>query len=824
MNALERYVSSSFHLPLDMLFETLREQGFSFGVDTWEMAHYVTMKVVESDDLACLDLWLCPVLAHSAEQQAVFLELCKRLFIPLLEKQIATEKRVEMLKEHEKSESFQKIEYDSASARKQIKESQEKIVASLKSRSGSSPAIERFVQSTDIASNYKLIRVIRLLRFTELSGKNSFNIEKTIEKTIHGAGMARPVYTASRRHIEYLMLIDRHNSRDHLAHLYNNLYESMQENNIYAERFYFDNTPLLCHNHRYASGISLQEILSIYEHAVLLIFTNGLQFIDTSRSGIYPWVDIFRNWQHRYFFSTSPPAIWGERERLLKEVFPLVLPFSIEGIETVASDLLQTANSSVDRISYWQNSADYSLVPIKTEEKTLDYLELFFSEPIKRWIAACAVYPELNWNLTLALGKLFSNEHIQLSSYENISQLLRLDWFSRGYIPDKFRMGLLTRWLSGQEVRAVHQFLYDQLSRNQPLPGEPDFDSRNLQLAVYGLLAEINKEKFQQKAGQLAELLEKKGRLPDIVSIHLINEHEHSPIYFEIPDHLLLRMGIDPAQARRSKKMPPDFVHIRGGPFTMGSSENERDHFNDETQHQVKVDDFYMCKYAVTVAGFKKFIEASGYLTDAEKENYSYIFDGKEFQKKEGVNWRHDPAGNLRQPADENNPVLHVSWNDADAFCDWLSATSGRTFRLPTEAEWEYACRAGTTTPFNTGRNLTTDQANYDGNYPYNDNSKGIFRKTTVAVDSFAPNEWGLYNMHGNVWEWCGDWYGEKYYDECKVIGVIDNPKGPKTRSRRVLRGGGWDSDARGCRSAYRAGNAPDNRYDFVGFRLVCVP
>ena len=246
----------------------------------------------------------------------------------------------------------------------------------------------------------------------------------------------------------------------------------------------------------------------------------------------------------------------------------------------------------------------------------------------------------------------------------------------------------------------------------------------------------------------------------------------------------------------RQEEVASDFVHISGGLFTMGSPTGEVDRSSDETQHQVKVSDFYLCRYALTVAKFRKFIDESGYQTDAEKANSSSIWDGAKWEDKEGVNWRHGVSGNERALDEYDHPVLHVSWNDVVAYCDWLSRKSGKTLRLPTEAEWEYACRAGTTTPFNTGENLTTDQANYDGNYPYNNNPKGQYRENTVPVESFAPNAWGLYNMHGNVREWCGDWYEGNYYDECKAKGTVENPSGPATGSGRVLRGGYWRSDA----------------------------
>jgi len=263
-------------------------------------------------------------------------------------------------------------------------------------------------------------------------------------------------------------------------------------------------------------------------------------------------------------------------------------------------------------------------------------------------------------------------------------------------------------------------------------------------------------------------------------------------------------------------KIPDHFVLIQGGIFTMGSPEKEVDRIKErETQHQVKVSSFYMCQYAVSQAEYRALI---------------------------GDNPAHF-TGN------DNLPVEMVTWWDATFYCNKLNRKYGYSptydsegnlltpegsitqdirqvigFRLPTEAEWEYACRAGTDTPFNTGYNLTTDQANYNGNYPYNENKKGQYRQKTVPVNSFAPNDWKLYNMHGNVWEWCYDWYDENYYNTCKAKGTVENPIGASSGSFRVLRGGCWGDDARYCRSAYRIITAPGNRNRNFGFRLVFVP
>ena len=141
----------------------------------------------------------------------------------------------------------------------------------------------------------------------------------------------------------------------------------------------------------------------------------------------------------------------------------------------------------------------------------------------------------------------------------------------------------------------------------------------------------------------------------------------------------------------------------------------------------------------------------------------------------------------------------------------------GGVFNLPSEAQWEYACRAGTTTPFWTGRCLSTDEANYDGNNPLEGCPKGVYRKKTTPVKKFPPNPWGLYDMHGNVWEWCADWYGD-YPD-----GPVTDPIGPTNGANRVCRGGSWFDYARRCRSAYRHLNTPDYRNNFLGFRALAV-
>jgi formylglycine-generating enzyme required for sulfatase activity len=164
-------------------------------------------------------------------------------------------------------------------------------------------------------------------------------------------------------------------------------------------------------------------------------------------------------------------------------------------------------------------------------------------------------------------------------------------------------------------------------------------------------------------------------------------------------------------------------------------------------------------------------------------------------------------------------PVESISWNDCQDYLSKLnkSVSSSYKFSLPTESQWEYACRAGTTTPFNFGVELNGDKANCDGNYPYGTETKGKYLEKTTVVGSYAANSWGIYDMHGNVWEWCKDWSG------AYPSGSVTDPTGAINGSYRVYRGGGWSIDAEYCRSALRILSTPSVRNDHLGARLVLV-
>ncbi len=223
-----------------------------------------------------------------------------------------------------------------------------------------------------------------------------------------------------------------------------------------------------------------------------------------------------------------------------------------------------------------------------------------------------------------------------------------------------------------------------------------------------------------------------------------------------------------------------EWIDIPAGKYIMGSDSTNRSRDNDETLHEVFVSAFTMSRYEVTFEHYDAYCETFG----------------------------------IKKPDDSgfgrgNRPVINVNWYDAVAFADWMNC------RLPTEAEWEYACRAGTSTMFYTGNCIDSSQANFDGNARI---IKGCLRSMplnkTMPVGSYPPNAWGLYDMHGNAWEWCSDWHGEY------TTRVETDPKGPFAGTFKIRRGGGWFSDAKYCRSANRSTENPVFG-ESIGFRLV---
>ncbi|HEY5315566.1 MAG TPA: formylglycine-generating enzyme family protein [Pirellulales bacterium] len=298
-------------------------------------------------------------------------------------------------------------------------------------------------------------------------------------------------------------------------------------------------------------------------------------------------------------------------------------------------------------------------------------------------------------------------------------------------------------------------------------------------------------------------------------------------------------------------------VLVPAGTFMMGAEEDRSDTLNyfpycdpkwldgEPPRHRVRITKpFYMGQYEVTLGQFLMFYHGAGYKTDIERDgrpSRGYVNN----RLVESSNWRPWAPG---WQIGMDHPAVYVSWNDATAFCRWLSTKEGKTYRLPTEAEWEYACRAGTNSRYFFGNNPEalvryanvadwdrraesekdggkSTIANYDKDgkmtdtttpYPWLSRRDGY--AWTAPVGKFQPNAFGLYDMHGNAWEWCSDWYGEDYYANSPV----DDPKGPSAGSSRVSRGGGFYNTPVNLRCALRDYGLPASRACSFGFRVVC--
>lgn len=259
---------------------------------------------------------------------------------------------------------------------------------------------------------------------------------------------------------------------------------------------------------------------------------------------------------------------------------------------------------------------------------------------------------------------------------------------------------------------------------------------------------------------------------------------------------------------------PSGMVWIQSGTFGMGTDEG---FVFEGPVHAVAVSGFWMDKHEVTVAEFARFVRATGFRTEAEKFGWAGVFDPKRGQWTKGdrADWRH-PDGPASKPKPDE-PVTQVSHGDAVAYARWAKK------RLPTEAEWEWAARGGKAVAFPWGDEMRPGgkpKGNWwQGTFPQKDTGEDGFR-SRAPVGSWAPNGYGLYDMGGNVWEWCQDWFGDDYYSRS----APSNPRGPAMGSERVIRGGSWMCSVnycRGFRVAARSRSAPDSGLNNLGFRCV---
>ncbi|MTJ10199.1 formylglycine-generating enzyme family protein [Anabaena sp. UHCC 0204] len=457
------------------------------------------------------------------------------------------------------------------------------------------------------------------------------------------------------------------------------------------------------------------------------------------------------------------------------------------------------------------------------------------------WFCACAVFPELQWNITIYLGNVLKTKAGKsLLEVCSLNNLARLPWFRSGYIPDWLRVDLIKQLTEEQEqeIRNVLKNLLNQvnetsgnwlklliaktsiktISEDSPLQDylfldfmtKPSLLDLKVPEKFNQLLpksknpssqkTQITRRRFLQMVGlggvgfvaAVAGNQVLKPKTPEIkrasrtCTFDVLTVDAQGKISNRVSSEATLFIE------ELGNNITLEMVEIPGGSFIMGSPTSEKGRSDNESpQHEVNVPAFAMGRFAVT------------------QEQYQQIM-GKNPSK-----FKDDGSTALTN----QRPVESVSWDNAVDFCNKLSEKTGLKYRLPSEAEWEYACRGRTTTPFHFGETITTNLANYDGTVTYASEPKGKFRGETIEVGSFPPNSFGLYDMHGNVWEWCqADWHDN--YTNAPKDGSAWTSLSDGTK---VLRGGSWDFNPGACRSALRLNVNRDFGYNVIGFRVVCV-
>lgn len=267
----------------------------------------------------------------------------------------------------------------------------------------------------------------------------------------------------------------------------------------------------------------------------------------------------------------------------------------------------------------------------------------------------------------------------------------------------------------------------------------------------------------------------------------VLRSHQSLSIGSRLSDGLLL-----------SDEVALTMLWIPPGRFWMGSPDQEPERESDEgPQHLVQLQGFFMGQMPITQAQWRAVMGSN-------------------------------PSILNPSPSSDSEPVTNVSWNDAMEFCRRMHQRTDRSYTLPSEAQWEYACRAGTSTPFHCGKTITPELANYDGTYTYGDGPKGEFRQRTTPGGKFPANAWGLQDMHGNIWEWCLDNWHRNYQgllvDGSAWLDSSESEIDDLNQKDRVLRGGSWSHPPRSSRSAFRFHSLPDLAFDDVGFRVACLP
>ncbi len=670
------------------------------------------------------------------------------------------------------------------------------------------------------------------------------NLKATVRQTIQAAGWFTPVSKTLKQLPEYLMLIDRASFKDHQARRIEVLFTKLLTEGVFVERYYFNVDPRRCYALHQSTPLRLNDLAVRHPDHHLMIFSDGKGLMNPNTEQVVDWIQEFVDWEQRSLFTLEEPSQWDYREQALAKSDFLIMPATETGLMALVEQL------HADRDAPFFRSPQSDVFPAMLGEQPRRWLEPrtpnpetitallqqlsdFLGQTGYAWFSACAVYPEIRWQLTLGLG-----DKLNCFSEERLTKLARLPWFRYGYMPNWLREAVLAQLAPSQRqgiyaaLEALFQTAKDKIATDEQLSIALDgpllpvreqdkpineyvfltFMADNL---AFDVSEKLYKKLVSSPAQQLSLLSRLRKRVLSLASLLSPRTTTSEPATSTTPQAPRLpifefevvtvnkRGEIIKRQGHQAEYYSEDLgngvmlemVLIPGGTFMMGSPENEKDRSSNEgPQHEVIVKPFLMGKYPITQAQWIAVM-------------------GKNPSRYKG----------------DNRPVEFVSWHDSVEFCKRLFDKTGKAYRLPSESEWEYACRAGTTTPFYFGETITTDLANYEGDYTYASEAKGIYREETTEVGSFPPNAFGLYDMHGNVWEWCADlWHdsydgaptdGSAWLENKSDKGNLDHLINSNATNFRLLRGGSFIDFPLNCRAADRDWGSSVNHYRNRGFR-----
>jgi formylglycine-generating enzyme required for sulfatase activity len=647
---------------------------------------------------------------------------------------------------------------------------------------------------------------------------------QTVNQTTENGGQFTPVYGKINVIPEYLVLIDRATYSDHQSGWIDSLLDRFVENDVFLERYYFDGTPQMCFpNKEGARPIPLDHLFGKYPNHRVILFTDGDYFIDPFTGNASSWIKSFNGWSDKAIFVPGIEQWHQQRKDALENADFIVLPSTETGLATFIDHIQENRMFATDLPTPQANFPDMLRRnpgqwldrngPEEDQQiELINALKTYLSPNAYEWLCACAIFPKIDRQLTHFIG-----EALGLFNDQDLVSLSRLPWFRYNKMPEWLRRQLLNDLSDSHAEKArekikalflpgLHQGMALTLSTYKSWFGKRLIktvlkrlsrrQTDENDLCDYIFLTFLNKPLSFKVSKQINKMM---GRRRSARKMFVSLVTLFSVVLMIIPAYQIFNkqrvndINQNPTESQSTIKTIPSsftndngmtFVWIKPGKFLMGSPKDEPQRYDDEKQHEVVLTKgYYMQTTEVTQSQWKRVMG----------ENPSEFKD-----------------------CGDNCPVETVSWEDVQLFIEKINKKADKyIYRLPTEAEWEYAARVGTKGPFAFGDCLSTNDANYDGDYPLNNCPKGKYRGKTIPVATLKANQWGLYDMHGNVYEWCYDWYAD--YPTNRVV----DPQGAQSGTYRLLRGGSWDNNARDCRSAYRFRFKPGDRYDYVGVRLA---